>query len=389
MVGDGEEVTIVSSTRLPVLVIGGGPAGLALGHELKKHSLEYLILEKSDEVGATFATMTESTTYGPWLNNLLPGSSLPLHRLLKRTTRNEYARYLAEYRREHGLSVLTSTSVEAVERDQDGFSVVTSGQTFRCQVLVNATGYFSKPNWPNHPGREQSEIPCLHSAEYVRPETVVRMTGKVSAKVLIVGSRLSAGEIMEELHEAGHQVHLSHREPIDTWPSPWEEALISPIVAIWEWIALKIGAPRPGNLIPRLRRGTQKRLLDRGLVPTWPEVYGFHKSTVKFIDGRAEDFDLVLYATGYRAALDHLQPLIQGELLLLNGLESIEIPDCYFMGMIDSRTFRSQFLRGIRDDAVYLGELLAKRLETGIPYQPKLLPTTVSPINELSSAKAL
>lgn len=362
----------MSSTSTSILVIGAGPAGLALGHELNRHGLEYLILEKSEEVGNTFASMTESTTYGPWLNNLLPGSRVPLHRLVQRTTRAEYSEYLRDYRREHGINVLTGSPVLSVVRQPEGgYRVETPNTVIDCQILVNATGYYSNPNWPDHPGRSESRIPCLHSADYRDPNTILHLTGRTRAKVLIVGARLSAGEIMEELHRAGHEVHLSHRSRIETWPSPLEEALISPLMAVWEWLALKLGGSRPSNLVPRLRRGYQLRLIQRGEVPTHPDVIGFDGPEVEFQNGRREEFDLVLYATGYQAALGHLESLLGDRLPELDGLAAVDHEGLYFLGMIDSRTFRSQFLRGIRDDAVLLGEILEDRLRTGVAYRPK------------------
>ena len=61
---------------VPILILGAGPAGLSLAYELSQRGLDYLILEKASEVGHTFYSMTDSTEYGPWLNNTLSGLSL-------------------------------------------------------------------------------------------------------------------------------------------------------------------------------------------------------------------------------------------------------------------------------------------------------------------------
>jgi putative flavoprotein involved in K+ transport len=346
----------------PILILGAGPAGLSLGHELEQRGLKYRILEKASEVGNTFYRMTDSTEYGPWLNNTLPGSPMPLSKLFARTTRSEYARYLSQYRHDHNLVIDTNTSVIAARSNDEGFEVETDQGVYQCQVLVNATGYYSTPFTPDFPGLEEANLETLHSADYVSPLTVSEKVGKTRAKILIVGSRLSAGELMEELHKVGHQIQLSHRSKLKYWPSPTEEALLSPFSMSWERLALKLRAPKPSNLKPRLRRGFQKSLLDDGIVKTRPNIKEIRGRTVEFEDGETDDFDLVLFCTGYLPTLAHLWPLLNGEKPKVSNLESKTTKNLFFMGYENSRNFRSQFLRGIRDDARYLGEVLEDRL---------------------------
>lgn len=346
----------------PIIILGAGPAGLSLAHELGRRGLDYLVLEKASEVGNTFYSMTDSTEYGPWLNNTLPGSPAPLSKLFSRTTRSEYARYLSHYRHQHDLKVQTNTSVISAHRTEDGFEVETDRGMFHCTVLVNATGYFSNPFTPDFTGLNSTSIKTLHSCDYVSPTTISELVGKPTAKILIVGCRLSAGEIMEELHRVGHTLHLSYRGKLKYWPSPTEEALISPLAMAWELIALKLRAPKPFNLNPRLRRGYQKSLLDQGVVPTHPNIKEIGATHVEFIDGVSEEFDAILFCTGYQAALSHLWPILNGEKPKVSKLECVHIKNLFFLGYEHSRNFRSQFLRGIRDDACFLGEVLQERL---------------------------
>ncbi len=351
-------------TDTPILILGAGPAGLSLGRELSVRGLEYLILEKASEVGNTFYKMTDSTEYGPWLNNTLPGSPMPIGKLFARTTRSEYSRYLSRYRHDHKLNVETNVQVIACKQTDDGYEVETDKGMYTCRVLVNATGYFSNPFIPDFPGLNEAELSVIHSSDYVSPTTITEKLGKTEAKILIVGSRLSAGELMEELHKVGHELHLSHRGKIKYWPSPWEEAVISPFTMSWEHIALKLRAPKPANLKPRLRRGFQKRLLDEGIVKTHPNVKEVHGKTVEFTDGQKEEFDMILFCTGYQAALSHLWPILNGKKPKVSKLECKKHKNLFLMGYEHSRNFRSQFLRGIRDDARFLGELLTERFST-------------------------
>ena len=351
--------------HVPIIIIGAGPAGLSLAHELEQLGIEYLILEKASVVGATFYHMTDSTEYGPWINNVLPGSPLPKSKLLTRTTRGRYARYLSEYRHHHKLKVQTETSVLGVAKTEDGYEVETDQEILSCRFLVNATGYFSTPFIPPYEGLSTSKIATLHSAQYISPETIRQKAGPEGRKVLIVGCRLSAGEIMEELYKVGFHLHLSHRGKMKYWPSPWEEAFISPFTMLWERIALKIKAPRPKNLKPRLRRGFQKSLLDDGKVPMHPDIQSISGQTVEFVDGSKEDFDVILFATGYRPTLGHLWSLFGEEKPKVKKLESKEHENVFLLGYENARSFRSQFLRGIREDATYLSEVLRDRYHQG------------------------
>ena len=347
--------------NLPVIIVGAGPAGLSLARELGLYGIEYLVLEKHASVGNTFYSMTDSTTCGPWINNILPGGDLPWHELLSRTRRGDYARYLSEYSYNYRLRVRTNVSVQSVAQADSGFIVQTDDGSLSCQYFVNATGYYSNPFIPKYPGLGTTGIPYIHSADYFSPKTIAERSGKPNAKVLIVGCRLSAGEIMEELHNTGAQVHLSHRGEIKYWPSLAEETVLSPLFMAWELMSLKVDGPTPMNLDPRLRRGLQKRLLDDGVVPLHPDILQFHNESVEFIDGTQEEFDLVLFATGYRATLGHLAGMCGSDQPTVENLESTQIRNLFFLGLVGGRTFRSQFLRGIREDAIYLAEVLAER----------------------------
>lgn len=354
------------TTHIPILILGAGPAGLSLGYELSQRGLEYRILEKASEVGHTFYSMTDSTEYGPWVNNTLPGSPVPLTKLFARTTRSEYSRYLSHYRHQHGLKVDTGTTIISARGTDGGYEVETDRGMYTCKVLVNATGYYSNPFIPDFPGLQESDIAKIHSAAYRTPTTISERIGKTTGKILIVGCRLSAGELMEELHKVGHELHLSHRSKIKYWPSPVEEAFRSPFTMTWERVALKIHAPKPANLKPRLRRGFQKSLLDRGIVKKHPNIKEFRGDQVEFSDGHVETFDVALFCTGYRPALSHLWPILNGEKPKVAKLESKDHKNLFFMGYENSRNFRSQFLRGIRDDARFLGAALEERLRGGV-----------------------
>lgn len=113
---------------VPILVLGAGPAGLALGAELLKRGAPFLIVEQGLEVGHSWQRMpSRLKLVSPWKANWLrPGdaSRFPAHH---ETTRDEFADYLRDFAAERHLPVRTNVEVKTVRRDADeGFIVETS-----------------------------------------------------------------------------------------------------------------------------------------------------------------------------------------------------------------------------------------------------------------------
>ncbi|MEW6278416.1 MAG: NAD(P)-binding domain-containing protein [Candidatus Eremiobacterota bacterium] len=354
----------------PVTVIGAGPAGLSIAYELQTHGVNSIVFEASGNVGNTFVQMTERTEYGPWINNVLRGTTWEpwgaWYRLLARTTRREYAAYLKDYAARHSLNIRLECPVTKVEWTDGRFRLETAQGRIESGALVNCAGYFSRPNVPSYPGADETNIPQMHSSAYRSPATVGARIGKDRGRVLVVGKKLSAGETISELFDAGFEVAVSHRTPIDYWPEIWRESVRSPLLWLDELIRRRLDLGRPEHLKPKMRKTEHSKAIDEGEAPTYPEIERFDKDVVVFKDGSTERFDLVVYATGYQCNLDHLQalrlPSIQEGNPAVRRLESLELPNLFFLGLIGGRSFRSEFLRGIREDAQLLGEILAERV---------------------------
>lgn len=357
---------------MTVLIIGGGPAGLSLAQQLQQRKIDYLVLERAPYLGNTFRDMASNTTLGPWLNNVLPSTRASWRIALRRTEREEYAQYLSEYAIQRNLQYVTSVNVRQVYREKDRFRVDTDQGEFYPRVVVNATGYFSNPYTPSIPGAIQSRVPQLHAARYKEPDTARRLLGSNRGRILVVGHRMTAGETVESLYRAGFGVSLSHRSPIRYALPSMMEACLSPLSYVLEETLVHLpGLKAPLSLESRMSAGPARRLIEWGLVPCLPALDHFNENSVVFTDGREQQFDLVIYATGYRPALKHLEYLIRIDedtgLPGLFGAESSEVRGLFFLGLQGLRSFRSQFLRGIREDAVYLADWLQRYRVAPVP----------------------
>lgn len=348
----------------PVVIIGAGPAGLALAYQLKTHGIPCLVLEKGPTVASSFQGMYKSIFFGPWMNNILPGGPVPLPQLLARTRRKEWIEYLEAFARNHDLDVRCGAAVQKVEKNGQ-FTLTTSQGPFQADLVVNATGYFGQPFTPVYPGADTTRIAQMHAHDYLEPATVAEKIGSDRGRILIIGKRISAGEIMVELAKAGYQLSLSTRSKLRFGSSYLQQALFAPFVMFFETIGAWLGVKLP-DTNPRMVGGASQKLVQSGQVEVFPDVEFFQESTVRFQDGREASFDLVIYSTGYRPTLQHLKELVSldpatGQPPLVR-MEARDVPGLFFLGLDNQRSFRSRYLRGIREDAVRLGQQIALRV---------------------------
>jgi putative flavoprotein involved in K+ transport len=91
----------------------------------------------------------------------------------------------------------------------------------------------------------------------------------------------------------------------------------------------------------------------------------FTENGVAWDDGRAEEVDTMIFATGYRPNLDYLAPLgaldAEGQVLQHHGA-SLSVPGLYFVGLSNQRTYASATLRGVGPDAAVVVRHLTRHL---------------------------
>lgn len=359
------------------MVVGAGPAGLAVSQELKRRGISHRVLERGGTVGYTWANLYDSLVLhtGKWMSSL-PGLPFPPH-YPTFVSRADFLAYLVNYRDRFDLPVETGRPVSDLERTADGWTARTPQGPVSSRAVVVATGIVANPVRPRFPGQERFRGRLLHSAEYRRPEP---FRGQ---RVLVVGVGNSGGEIGAELADHGVGVAIAVRSGANVVP---RELLGVPIQYIAHYVR-KLPRPAQRAVVSAVRRIT---VLRRGppVLPPSPvfpldavPVIGFHlvdaikagrvsvrpgidaltASGVRFTDGREEAFDTVLLATGFHAALAPLGALVTtdagGFARRSNRVTSAEQPALYFVGQnYDS----GGGLRNIGVDARLVGEILGR-----------------------------
>ena len=183
----------------PVLVIGAGPAGLAVAASLKKRGVPVVVLERADDVGASWRRHYERLhlhTTRRWSG--LPGFPIP-QRFGRWVARADVVNYLEMYAVHHRLDVRTGVQVKRVARAGYGRWVVETeaGESFTGSTVVVATGYNHTPVPPQWPGVETFPGELVHASAYRNAEPY---RGK---DVLVVGPGNTGSEIAVDLTEGG------------------------------------------------------------------------------------------------------------------------------------------------------------------------------------------
>ncbi|MDP8955848.1 MAG: NAD(P)/FAD-dependent oxidoreductase [Actinomycetota bacterium] len=344
--------------RHEAVVIGAGPAGLAMAAMLRREGVDALVLER-ESIGASWRNFYERLHLHTirWLS-ALPG--LPIDRREGRwVSREGVIAYLERYARYHRLDVRESTEVRGLERDNGGWVVETAHGPISARFVVVATGFNRDPYLPDWAGRDGFAGELIHSLDY---RNAAPYRGK---DVLVVGTGNSGAEIAVDLVEGGaRNVMISVRTPpnilrrdVAGFPSQLTGVLARQLpVPVADRISLVMQRLTVGDLspygLPPPRVGVVTRvnrdsvpILDVGLidlvkkrrVEVVPAVESFEGPDVVLAGGRRIRPDAVIAATGFRHGLERLvgrfgligtsgRPVVHGPRTHPNG------PNLYFIG---------------------------------------------------------
>jgi cation diffusion facilitator CzcD-associated flavoprotein CzcO len=217
------------------------------------------------------------------------------------------ARYFDGYEHDLGLAIERPVKVHSVTREDDDpagrLTITTSRGTFSARAVINATGTWTRPFWPIYPGRASFRGRQLHVADYVSAE---EFRGQ---HVIVVGGGISAVGLLDEISKVTSTTWFTRRVPV------WREAAFDrhaghDAVALVE-ARVRRGLP-PQSVVsvtgliwtPALRAAAARGVLDRHPMFTAIEPDG-----VRMADGSFLAAGVILWATGFRAELEHLAPL--------------------------------------------------------------------------------
>ncbi|MEU3725020.1 FAD-dependent oxidoreductase [Streptomyces sp. NPDC031705] len=291
-----------------VVVVGAGQAGLSSAYHLARAGIDHLVLDHSPRPGGAWQFRWPSLTYGRVHGmHALPGMELtgadPL-----RPSSEVIGEYFAAYEERFGLRVRRPVDVTAV-RDGGGGAggrllVESASGSWSARALVNATGTWDRPFWPRYPGQELFRGRQLHTANYPGPGEFA------GARVVVVGGGTSAVQHMLEISEVAARTTWVTRRPPVFRKGGFGEAEGRAAVALVEERVRRGLPPQSVVSVTGLALTDAVRAgLDAGVLARRPVFERITPSGVAWADGRNEDADVILWATGFRPAVDHLAPL--------------------------------------------------------------------------------
>ncbi len=290
-----------------LIIIGGGPTGIVCALAAQEAGLNYVVIEKGTLVNSIYNFPTNMTFFST--SNLMEIANTPFVAHSDKPSRKEALEY---YRRIHESNALNIRFYEEVSdlipKENNTYQIKTSKQTYDCQSLIIATGYYDTPRLLNVEGEDLPKV--KHYYDDPHPY--------VGQNVLVIGAANSACDVALETYYKGAKVTMAIRE-----------AEIYPKVKYWI---------RP-NIENRIKEGAITAYFETSVKAIYPKSV-----LLQTPEGELEiPNDFILAMTGYQPdfpLLEHLGIQFQEDenrtpIFNEDTLES-NLPNVYLAGVINA-----------------------------------------------------
>ncbi|ADB37897.1 flavin-containing monooxygenase [Spirosoma linguale] len=308
------------------LIIGAGPAGLAMAGQLAHRKLPFTVLEASEHIGVAWRNHYDRLhLHTVKEHSALPHFPFPAD-FPTYVPRLQFVDYLERYAEHFGIKPLFNQKVIGIRQNKADktWTVQTETEQFTTDRVVVATGYNRVPNQPELPGQRDFRGIVWHSVDY-RNGAPFR-----DENVLIVGMGNTGAELALDLLEHQAKPFISVRGPVnivrrDTFGKPAQPTAIflskfpnwfydfmaglSQRLSVGDVSVYGLGKPKhPPSYDTRHGKiavidvGTLDQI-KAGNITVLPGIERINRKTVTFTDGRELPFDAIILATGYRPGL--------------------------------------------------------------------------------------
>ncbi|UAB84242.1 YpdA family putative bacillithiol disulfide reductase [Zunongwangia sp. SCSIO 43204] len=255
-----------------IVIIGGGPIGIACGLEAEKHGLSYVILEKGCLVNSLYYYPTNMTFFST--SEKLELDGIPFISTNPKPRKAEALEYYRRIATSNEMNIRLFEKVTEVKSDSAVKEVITTKGSYKAKNVVVATGFYDIPNYIGVQGEELPKVAHYYDDPHYY----------ATQKTIVVGASNSAVDAALEIYRKGGDVTMIVRA---------ED--IGPRVKYWV---------RP-DIINRIEEGSIKAHFNSSI----KEI----KETeviVQTQDGEVHiENDFVLLLTGYRPNFEFLNKI--------------------------------------------------------------------------------
>lgn len=256
-----------------IVIIGGGPIGIACGLEAEKKGLSYVILEKGCLVNSLYHYPTNMTFFST--SDKLELDNIPFISNNPKPRKAEALEYYRRITTSNGLNIHLFEKVTGVTTSQENkHTVTTTKRTYEAGNVIIATGFYDIPNYLNIPGEDLPKVAHYYGDPHYY----------ATQKVIVVGASNSAVDAALEIYRKGGDVTMIVRKH-----------QIGERVKYWV---------RP-DIINRIEEGSIKGLFNARLAEIREK-----EVIIETPEGKKSlENDFVLLLTGYRPNFKFLQDI--------------------------------------------------------------------------------
>ncbi len=327
-----------------VLVIGAGQAGLSAAYHLARRgflpagrqsdsSLTYAVLDAEEGPGGAWRHRWKSLRMAT-VNGISDLPGIPQPEVDPAESSSAFlTRYFDAYERQLGLAIERPVRATAVSREDDAragrLRVGTSDGAWSVRAVINATGTWTRPFWPIYPGRSTFKGRQLHVADYVSAEEFRGL------HVIVVGGGISAVGLLDEISHVTSTSWFTRREPVWRETGFDRQAGHDAVALVEERVRLGLPPQSVVAVTGLLWTPALCAAAARGVLERRPMFSAIEPDGVRLADGGFLAADVILWATGFRAELEHLAPLHlrgPGGGIAMNGTQVAAEPRVHLVG---------------------------------------------------------
>jgi len=345
---------------LDFVIIGGGQAGLSMAYHLNKMGTKYLVVDGTDEVGASWLSRWDSLKlFTPTEYNHLPGLKFDAPKGYY-PNKVEVANYFKSYVKEYNIPIQFNTLITAVSKTNKGFHLQHKDGEIEAKNVIVATGPFHIPYTPPCHKKASKNITQMHSNYYKSLEQLQ------DGDSLVVGGGDSGYQILDEISKDGSRtVYFSGNTNVKSIPQQflgktlwWWFTLVGFLkYNKYSWIGKKLS-----NVTQPVIGTDVKEILSRKNVISVGRTNDTLGEDIFFEKQKVSTIKNIIWATGYRPNFEWIEGLeLDQDHYPKNYRGVSNIDGLYFIGLPWMYTRGSATLGGVCKDAQYLADEIVKK----------------------------